>query len=50
MATKLEAARIVTEAGIPMYIMNGHDPDVLYRLYDGENIGTYFCSKKGEMR
>lgn len=50
MATKLEAARIVTEAGIPMYIMNGHDPDVLYRLYNGENIGTYFCSKKGEMR
>jgi glutamate 5-kinase len=44
MATKLEAARIVTEAGIPMYIMNGHDPAVLYRLYDGEEIGTYFCA------
>ena len=42
MATKLKAARIVTEAGIPMYIMNGADPSVLYNLMDGEHIGTYF--------
>lgn len=42
MATKLKAARIVTEAGIPMYICNGADPTVLYSLLDGEHIGTYF--------
>ncbi len=43
MATKLEAARMVVEAGIPMYIMNGKDPTVLYKLMDGEHVGTYFA-------
>lgn len=42
MATKLKAARIVTEAGIPMYILNGADPTVLYALMDGGPIGTFF--------
>ena len=46
MATKLEAARMVVEAGIPMYIMNGKDPTVLYKLMDGEHVGTYFAVKK----
>ncbi len=45
MATKLEAARMVVEAGIPMYIMNGKDPTVLYKLMDGEHVGTYFAVK-----
>ena len=45
MAAKLEAARLVTEAGIPMFIMNGHDPEILYRLLDGEHVGTYFTAK-----
>ena len=35
MATKLLAAKIVLEAGIPMYILNGQDPTVL--------CGGYFC-------
>lgn len=45
MAAKLEAARLVTDAGIPMFIMNGHDPEILYRLLDGEHVGTYFTAK-----
>ncbi len=45
MATKLEAAKILTEAGIPMFILNGHSPELLYRLYDGEHVGTYFRAK-----
>jgi hypothetical protein len=28
-----------------MFIMNGHDPDILYRLFDGEHVGTYFTAK-----
>jgi uncharacterized protein (DUF2249 family) len=28
-----------------MFIMNGHDPDILYRLLDGEHVGTYFAVK-----
>ena len=43
MEAKLHAAALATEAGIPMYIMNGHDPDILYRLLDGEIVGTYFA-------
>jgi glutamate 5-kinase len=43
MEAKLHAAALATEAGIPMYIMNGHDPDILYRLLDGEVVGTYFA-------
>ena len=45
MIAKLEAARLVTSAGIPMFIMNGHTPTNLYRLFDGEQVGTYFVSK-----
>ena len=46
MEAKLSAARIVTEAGIPMFIMNGSDPEILYRLLDGEHVGTYFTANK----
>lgn len=42
MIAKLTAAKLATEAGIPMFIMNGHDPEILYRLMDGEKVGTYF--------
>lgn len=45
MATKLKAAAIVTEAGIPMYILNGADPTILHRLMDGEEVGTYFMAR-----
>jgi glutamate 5-kinase len=46
MATKLQAARIVVDAGIPMFILNGQDPTVLYSLMDGEQKGTYFAVKQ----
>ncbi len=46
MEAKLHAAALATEAGIPMYIMNGHDPDILYRLLDGEAVGTYFAVRR----
>ncbi len=41
--TKLEAARLVTEAGEIAVIANGRTPDVLTRLFAGEpGIGTVF--------
>ncbi|MBQ3281310.1 MAG: glutamate 5-kinase [Eubacterium sp.] len=43
MATKIAAARIAGDAGIPCAIVSGHDPNNLYRLIDGEEIGTFFC-------
>ena len=45
MATKLKAAGIVGERGIPMIIMNGRDLLKLYSILDGEKIGTYFDPK-----
>ncbi len=42
MVTKLQAAEIATMSGIPMYIVNGADPDVLSRIIRGEHLGTYF--------
>lgn len=46
MIAKLNAAKIVTSAGIPMFILNGHEPEILYTLLDGGHIGTYFCAEK----
>jgi len=46
MQAKLEAAKLVTSEGIPMFIMNGHDPKILYDLLDGKHVGTYFTAKK----
>ncbi|HCA29154.1 MAG TPA: glutamate 5-kinase [Ruminococcaceae bacterium] len=44
MITKLHAAEIAGEAGIPTVIMNGSNPHCLYNLFDGEPVGTLFCT------
>ena len=44
MAAKLIAAKMAGEAHIPMCILNGKDPTVLYDLLDGKEIGTYFAA------
>ncbi len=44
MITKIHAARIATEAGIPTYICNGADPNILYDLCDGKQVGTVFLA------
>ena len=48
MIAKLNAAKIVTDAGIPMFILNGQEPEILYALLDGGHIGTYFCAPKSK--
>ncbi len=45
MITKLKAAKIATTAGIPMMILNGRDPRILYNIFDGQRAGTYFAVK-----
>ena len=47
MKTKLHAAQLCTEAGCDMIIMNGNAPALLYRVMDGEPVGTRFYSRKG---
>ena len=42
MITKLHAAQIATESGINTVVMNGDDPEDIYKLIDGRQIGTLF--------
>lgn len=44
MHTKINAAKIANQAGIDMIIMNGDNPDKIYDLFDGKEIGTIFNS------
>jgi glutamate 5-kinase len=43
MNSKLEAARMVTDAGEVMVVANGRDADVLTRIVSGEEVGTLFA-------
>ncbi len=47
MTTKIKAAKIVMEAGIPMIIANSSIDNVLERIILGEKIGTIFVPKVG---
>lgn len=50
MTTKLQAARLVTEAGEVAIIANGRMPDVLTRLFAGEpEIGTVFVPSQRKL-
>jgi glutamate 5-kinase len=44
MITKLHAAKIAAEAGIPTVILNGNDPDLLYDVMEGRSVGTRFLT------
>ena len=45
MVTKLRAAQICLSCGCDMIITNGNDPTVLYRIVDGQQVGTTFTEK-----
>lgn len=42
MATKIEAAEMATALGTAVVIASGEIPDVLKRIFDGEDLGTLF--------
>ena len=42
METKLRAGKIVNGAGIPMIIMDGRQPELLYDAVEGKQVGTRF--------
>ena len=46
MITKIEAADIATRQGITTAIIDGSDPEDIYRLLDGEEIGTVFLAHR----
>lgn len=45
-ATKVKAAKISTKAGIPVVVMNGEKPTSIYKVLDGESVGTIFSANK----
>ena len=46
MATKLEAAKYVTELGIDMYVTLGSKPENIYLILEGKQAGTHFVAQK----
>ncbi len=49
MATKLEAAKLVTASGIPMVMCHGRAVDAVIRAARGEPVGTYFKPADSKM-
>jgi len=49
MVSKIEAAKIVTRAGIPMIIASGDRPNVIAELLAGEDVGTIFLPATGKL-
>lgn len=45
MATKLDAAEMATSIGTAVVIASGDAPDVLVRLREGEDLGTWFQAR-----
>lgn len=46
MTTKIKAAKIACEKGVDMVIANSDDPDILYDIVDGKDVGTRFLGKR----
>lgn len=44
MITKINAAKLCNAKGVDMVIANGSNPDILYGIVDGEDIGTRFTA------
>jgi glutamate 5-kinase len=49
MKTKIQAAKVVINAGIPMVIANGGEENILLRIMEGERVGTFFMPRKRKM-
>ena len=45
-STKVKAAEIATGADIPVIVCNGEKPTRIYKILDGESVGTLFLPKK----
>ena len=45
MVTKLRAAEICLACGCDMVIANGHNPELLYDILEGKQVGTKFTEK-----
>ncbi len=49
MKSKIEAAKIVTRAGLPLVIADGDRPNVLAEILAGNEVGTVFLPRAGRL-
>ncbi len=49
MVTKLQAAKLATGHGSDVFIADGREPDVLYRIGAGEHVGTMLPARKSRV-
>ena len=49
MMTKIEAAKLATSSGVNVVIADGREPDILVRVSQGEDIGTFFPAQVSKM-
>lgn len=49
MYTKLQAAKKVSDYGVPMVIANGKKEGILKRIFEGEEVGTLFLPKRDKL-
>ena len=46
MITKLHAADYATKRGIQVHVVSGDTPSTLYKVFDGEQVGTVFLAQE----
>jgi glutamate 5-kinase len=49
MATKIEAARLATCSGVNVVIADGRETDILMRISQGEDLGTFFPAQVNKL-
>jgi glutamate 5-kinase len=49
MTTKIEAARLATCSGVNVVIADGREPDILARVSQGEDTGTFFPAQVNKL-
>ncbi len=47
MASKIDAAEMIMAAGIDMVVTSGKNPEILFDILNGADIGTFFVGKRG---
>jgi glutamate 5-kinase len=49
MITKIEAAKLATSSGVNVIIADGREPNILMRISQGEDTGTFFPAQVNKM-
>ena len=49
MSTKLKAAKRAALSGVGTLIVNGRTPDILKRIFSGEDVGSYFLPAQSKL-